>query len=566
MSTRYTAEEHIMQLKHHLAIQICILFVACDSQHKQSIAEIVTAFSAPTITVSPEGGSAISSMTALRLSFSEPIDRSDIRIFGTLAAECDEGTWQMGPEGLEILMLSPVDQWTIGDRRTLSITCRDSQEYTTQEDYSFSVIDNIIYVRSETGDDGNPGSQDLPVRSLQRAVGLLDDLFGYGEVRVTEGSYYLRGNSLSVVIPLVLLGGYSADWALRDPDAYTSNIIQVDSVPAVLITGVLEGVTIDGFTISADDQGIHCEDSSKVVITGNTLVPTASTRDVAGIYLSGTEAICSGNSIEGYSTLGTFRGISCLASTVVISDNNMALTNRSRDSVGVELVETDAAILCNTISLSATLEQSRLLWFKSSSGSVYNNLLIGAFGENSYAFVNDASSPVIQNNTILGGFHRENIYESNSIIYITDIGESHPIVENNIFLSDETVDSNFPGVSTIIGIYEFSSAAIPQSFRNNWMLIHNSDGGFYRDLTDNALIDSGQSMLQHLSLSGVPSDMLVDNVFAGDPYLSRIDYTPTALSPSSLKQGGLDLSERFASDIDGNSRTVPWSVGAYELD
>jgi hypothetical protein len=52
-----------------------------------------------------------------------------------------------------------------------------------------------------------------------------------------------------------------------------------------------------------------------------------------------------------------------------------------------------------------------------------------------------------------------------------------------------------------------------------------------------------------------------------EPFLdSAQDYQLTENSPTSVTEGGLDLSSDFDTDKAGNLRTVPWSIGAYEYD
>ena len=42
------------------------------------------------------------------------------------------------------------------------------------------------------------------------------------------------------------------------------------------------------------------------------------------------------------------------------------------------------------------------------------------------------------------------------------------------------------------------------------------------------------------------------------------DWHLSALSPTSVTQGGFDLSALFTTDFAGATRSLPWSIGAYE--
>jgi hypothetical protein len=61
------------------------------------------------------------------------------------------------------------------------------------------------------------------------------------------------------------------------------------------------------------------------------------------------------------------------------------------------------------------------------------------------------------------------------------------------------------------------------------------------------------------------SNILADPVFVD---LSGGDWHLSTGTTTAVKFGGRDLSSEFdvLIDKDGNDRTVPWSIGAYELD
>jgi hypothetical protein len=113
------------------------------------------------------------------------------------------------------------------------------------------------FVSAGVGDDGNPGTQEAPMRSIgagiQQAQAILD-LPSYGHaligVYIGEGSYAEK----VVVVPSVsLIGGYqctaaTCDWT-RDPTMYVASIEDVDEEGVLAGAGVMRDTRIDGMRI-----------------------------------------------------------------------------------------------------------------------------------------------------------------------------------------------------------------------------------------------------------------------------------------------------------------------------
>jgi len=97
-------------------------------------------------------------------------------------------------------------------------------------------------------------------------------------------------------------------------------------------------------------------------------------------------------------------------------------------------------------------------------------------------------------------------------------------------------------------------------------MYENADGNYYYEPTNNAYVLDVNTLETRLSTLGVTT---VDaNLFTPDPLLDSTDYSLTGSSPPAITEGGVNLSASWpdATDILGQARTVPWSMGAYEYD
>jgi len=189
-----------------------------------------------------------------------------------------------------------------------------------------------------------------------------------------------------------------------------------------------------------------------------------------------------------------------------------------------------------------------------SSSTVYNNLVHGGTNATVYGVQCVMSSPKIINNSINGGHGTVSsgaIVAESDAFYVTK-----SIIKNNILFSTSVGSLKF-------GYYEYSVNSTPLEFMNN--NIFDCPSALYRDKDDNVEIKTISAVQADLVAEGksasgnISIDPSMQNVSTGDWHLS----TET---PISVYAGGLDMSSMFSVDMDMNSRTVPWSIGAYEKD
>jgi hypothetical protein len=129
-----------------------------------------------------------------------------------------------------------------------------------------------VYV-SLTGNDGNPGSQDLPKRTVQAGIDQAE-FDGIARVHITEGTF---AEQVSLKGGVSLYGGYDlATWD-RDPATNATWIEGTAAGAPVVVGSFVSGVTLDGVTI----QGMHASSGARnsyaVMLQGSAVAINAST-------------------------------------------------------------------------------------------------------------------------------------------------------------------------------------------------------------------------------------------------------------------------------------------------
>jgi len=152
---------------------------------------------------------------------------------------------------------------------------------------------------------------------------------------------------------------------------------------------------------------------------------------------------------------------------------------------------------------------------------------------------------------------------------------SNSIISNNTIVVASSDDPATP--TTGIGI---SSSTLPPVIQNNIIALTAGTciaGSFdtsepvslkHNDLTGCATLYADDTVrITNIDDLNALSDTDASGNVSIPPNLdSTQDYHLTGASPVEVTQGGLDLSVDFSTDRAGNTRTVPWSMGAYEYD
>ncbi|MGC9311705.1 MAG: hypothetical protein ACP5IA_03360 [Sediminispirochaetaceae bacterium] len=226
----------------------------------------------------------------------------------------------------------------------------------------------------------------------------------------------------------------------------------------------------------------------------------------------------------------------------------------------------------NTIDLRPVWDTSVGLLLSSDDALIDSNrIFVGSVTGNSWAVAAIASEAVIRNNVmaaesgsgtciILHATQNADLDILNNTMYLSGTGLSDSVV----FLSASTLrfENNILGAgSDCRGIYESTSGSPSFSSLKNNEFFHTADPLLRAE--DEIEITSIPDMEEYIDTSagaGTASgnDAGTVPLFtdpAGDDY--HITSNP---------MDGIDLSAEFQHDADGNTRTVLWSIGAYELD
>jgi len=142
------------------------------------------------------------------------------------------------------------------------------------------------FVSALTGDDLNPGTRALPVRTIGQGTRNAQMLGLPQTVVVAEGSY---GEKVIMVGGVTLLGGYQCSaspcsW-LRSPPAFIATIVNTDFEGVFAGAGVTAATVIDGFHIDGRSGTATTPGSAGITVRGGS--PTISGNKIVGGNLSG---------------------------------------------------------------------------------------------------------------------------------------------------------------------------------------------------------------------------------------------------------------------------------------
>ena len=166
-----------------------------------------------------------------------------------------------------------------------------------------------IFVRVE-GDDKNPGTRDLPVATLTKAVSLA---VGKGYIYACDQTFT---ENLVLTTGLRLYGGLdcNAEWLYLGPGGNPTILAPPAGVPLILKSGA-DGVRLSGFQIIAPDGGAPDGSSIAVLATGAKGVIVRS-QLIAGAGVSGADGGDASPNAAAPAQNGAAGGAVCSASSV----------------------------------------------------------------------------------------------------------------------------------------------------------------------------------------------------------------------------------------------------------
>ncbi len=407
-----------------------------------------------------------------------------------------------------------------------------------------------VFVHAGEGTNGNPGSMDQPLRTIQAGVAMAEEQ-GLPAVYVAEGVYeatHEDGESIVLHSDLELYGGFSADdWDQRDVPTYETRIVDLsasavgttsdDPHRAVSVDGSdiepAPDPLIDGFTVVAAPAGVAAAVAIEFAqgrFVDNVLLGNDSAVESVAVSIWFAQAPrFEGNTIDTVGGVEFARAVQCRSSEPSFVGNDIRIGD---DTPGTALVYTNCA------------------------GSIANNVIWSANNETgaNTGIALASSTPSIVANTIV---ERGTAQARTTHIWFGS-AFSAPTIDNNNFIEiglgqSYCLSTGVPALQT--------EPVDPASLRNNNF---GCSRLYERPTLDDD--DSVTTMLQLESFGFASGNVQVDpgvvDAQGGDFHL-----LDDGTAPCEVVGGGLDLSAVAGTfDFDGVPRSVAWSIGAFELD
>jgi len=377
---------------------------------------------------------------------------------------------------------------------------------------------------------------------------------------------YVDGANLAVTNNVLTSIGSYGIRARNFPGTIQNNNISGGSAGtytiAVRISGsgaVVEGNVLNGGTGSSS-TGIWI-DATNCLVRGNSINGGSGSGSTSAVLLQSPSAECriSSNTLYGGDGGAQSYGVhSSDVNTVTISSNTI---NAGAASItkGVDIEPGSAIVTGNSIHGGIGGLGSIALDFGDVSGAeIYNNLINAGGGSGGTIGIRlDGSSADIAHNTISLG----TASSGRGIWLVSGIhGSSTVDARNNVIFGD-TTDSSFRCFEE-----DDTSNSVVLSFNDLYCNYLYREGG----TPTRCFLSDGASCLDPI---GYADNVAVDPVLAdpdgADNDLTTMDdneWQLTMSSPSSVAQGGTDLTADVSDDLDGATRTAPVSMGAYEFD
>ena len=427
---------------------------------------------------------------------------------------------------------------------TITGTTTDDITGTTTDDTTTDGVgfpDDAVFVHIGVGLDSNPGTQDAPKRTIQAGIAAAV-MAGAGAVYIAEGTYdvdYQDNKVITLQDGVSLFGGYKADdWGDRDPGLYPSLIVDKSttggsaSQPNRAVdggTGVGPDTVVDGLTIQGG-TGDHATavfiDGSNPTLTGNVLLGGAAA-DLYSYGLSVREAspTIKHNRIQGgeHEHLTNATGAYFLASSAHV-EGNIIHAGFSWRARGVQIISSDLVLYNNVID-----------------GGTWPDLSPKpALASYAHAVSVSGGAPTVAGNTLMTSSALKGVG-----VYLAN--DAAPKIDGNIITrAARCVRNN-------------NTSHKAASLRNNAFnctQAYEHDDTTYNELLPLETLLSAEGTLASGNVKVAPTF-----VQGGTYHLE-----PGGETSCVLAQGGLDQSPLFTTDHDGAPRTVPWTIGAFELD
>lgn len=535
----------------------------------------------------------LGSITPIKIIFSETMDTTSLSLSGSLVAESDGGVWSSSNFTNDTLILAPNSNWTEALDATLTVDVNDLDAGSVNTvDRLYDIYKGTVYFVSSSAED-NTGDGLSLATAKPTINGAIDVASAPASVVVNVGVYNVNSSLNTHVVladDISLYGGYDASFITRDPVSNLSVISDVNaldggsSISMLASSGVTNLTLVDGFTINGSTQtgistvaGVLVERGASPLLQNNIINAGTSSNESRGVYIADTDTspIIRDNIINGGNSSRTYGIYSRTRATAFIFNNIIDGGNASSISYGISNSGVNSTIKYNTInagvggSLSIGIDSEGF-----STGVIQNNTINSTTGS-SFGMHNFASSPIIQNNTIVSLQYGIRNGRSGS-------GVTAPVIDNNIIV--------LTGSATLktYCITEDAVDTEAASLRNNNLFgctvkyldkqfgcPGNGDGDGVASTCSIAEMES----LTGFGAGGSSGNVSVDPIFIDidglDDNLRTNDnnWHFSVASPFSVTSGGLNGIDDtgagwgYTDDMDNVPRLgsgSPWAIGSYE--
>lgn len=445
---------------------------------------------------------------------------------------------------------------------------------------------SVYHVSASTGDDANNGRPASPFATISAA---LTQASAGDEIRVAAGEYdevvYLEDG-------VDLYGGYEDVGWTRDIGANETTMVNTGTETWTLYGNAT--ATVDGFTIRTyPESGTPVSGTQVAAIFFGGSATISNSRIIGGsdggeartVHTQGSSSPTIQNSyINSSATTSSDVGLgfsfaSGFSGTLTVDNSEIELTPtgdrtygvRTYGGSGVIAISNSTFRTSNSFSSGFDVEAIRSFGFNQVQlDAVTIDLRHGGSSQSAYGVTGDFADLTVRNSSIrveaatpwllrVSGSNAESLVAENNSLYgekTTSSGGGYGIYLSGSNL-DATVRNNL--VALVEGAGEVTGVAITTPTFNS------------ADVSNNVFYNAGGSVeaAHHNDADGNLTFISLAGLGLADPDgtdPSVADLSLTSSTAPSVTQGGLDLSGTFDIDITGATRTVPWSIGAYEFD
>lgn len=498
-------------------------------------------------TAQATSGFPIGSAQAIVITFNKSMNTSTLNIGGT--AGNNVASWSTTSLTDDTLTVAPQNTWNVGTGKTIIVDADSSDgkslsTLTLSYDVLTTASLTYYYVDGDSGlitNDGlSPGSPMLTIAAAITAAAADSVVLVAGTTYQVDST---SGVNTNIVLKegVSLYGGYNSDFTIRDVTTYLTEIVNIGTsagvanTAIVANTGISSMTIIDGFSVTGGggtvSSAIHTDNASPTL--RNNIFNGGSGSTTYSVWLSnGSAPLVQDNTING-------NAVTTASAYAMYIENSSPVVER------------------NTIDAGTSNSNIFGIWTVAAGGVIRNNVISAGTNANGSSYGVRADGTVsILNNTINGGSGGS---YSTGISY----NSGAVVIENNIIFTSvadyRTCFMETQGVTNPANFDNNNLFDCPTSLYTDYVGVsggncpYNASFNCLTAVTDiHNLGDIG---------SGASGNVSVDPAFANQ---AGGNWHLTDSSPASIFFGGLDLSASFTDDKDSVSRTVPWSIGAYE--